>query len=474
MARARMKFLTGKEEDLIHAQSLRCLEELGVLVRSQRVLGLLEDSGAAVDYGMNLARMPEGMVIDALRTAPKRILLSGRHEDNDLKIPVRDIPYATNSGLAIYMTDLDSGKKREASRTDVSDFARLVDAMEYVDFFWTPVIPMDVPDRSHAVHQLWTSLQSTTKHVQQIEVMGADDARTQIALASLVAGGEDALRRRPLFSAVCSPVSPLSFEKSTVEAQVELSMAGIPIVSMNSPLSGLTAPVTVGGTINVANAENLASLVISQVASKGAPFIYSSAAVPGDMRFGEADYGAVEIPFIFAGLGQMADRYGVPRMIGDWGLCSGLKAGIDGSFSEISSVALDTFSGTDLVSGMGSIDKAKGISMEQLVIDAFIWRNWRLFLREVIVDEDSIAFETLREVGHGGTFLSHPHTLRNFRKALSRRDGMGRPWEATLSDGMVPEAKRVVKRILTEHMVEKLDRQKVEKGDAIIQRYEGR
>ena len=473
MARARMKFLTEEEEDLIHAQSIRCLEELGVLVRSRRILRLLEDSGASVDYGTDLARMPEGMVTDALRTTPKRILLSGRDQDHDMRIPVRDIPYVTNSGLAIYMTDLDSGKKRTASRTDVSDFARLVDAMKCVDFFWTPVIPMDVPDRSHAVHQLWTSLQSTTKHVQQIEVMGADDARTQIALASLVAGGEDALRRRPLFSAVCSPVSPLSFEKSTVEAQVELSKAGIPIVSMNSPLSGLTAPVTVGGTINVANAENLSSLVISQVASEGAPFIYSSAAVPGDMRSGEADYGAVEIPFIFAGLGQMADRYGIPRMIGDWGLCSGLKAGIDGAFSETSSVALDTFSGTDLVSGMGSIDKAKGISMEQLVIDAFIWENWRLFLREVTVDEDSIAFEALRDVGHGGTFLSHPHTLRNFRKAISCRDRKWMAREATLSDRMVPEARGIVKRILTEHMVEKLDRETTEEGDAIIKRYEG-
>jgi trimethylamine--corrinoid protein Co-methyltransferase len=474
LGRARMSFLTKKEEDLVHSHSLRCLEELGVLVRSARVLRLLEDAGAGIDHKTGLAKIPEHMVTDALQTTPKRIVLAARDREHDLEIPVRDIPYATNSGLAIYMADLDSGENRCASRRDLADFARLVDALECLDFFWTAVVPMDVLDRSHAVHQLWTSLQSTTKHVQQIEVMGAEDAKTQIALASIAAGGEEELRTRPLFSAVCSPVSPLSFERATIEAQVELSKAGIPVVSMTSPLSGLTAPVTVGGTINVANTENLASLVISQAAAEGAPFIYSSAAVPGDMRSGEADYGAVEVPFIFAGLGQMADRYSVPRMIGDWGLCGGSNAGIDGAFSEVSSVALDTFSGTDLLSGMGSIDNAKGVSLEQLVIDAYVWRNWRLFLREVDVDEASMAFDVLKDVGHGGTFLSHPHTLRNFRAALSRRDATGLAWEATLSDKMVPEAKGVAKRILAEHRVEPLSPQILEEGNAIIREYEGR
>ncbi len=473
MARARMKFLTTEEADLIHSQSLRCLEELGVLIRSERVLRLLEDSGADVDYDKQLARISEDMVSAAIRKAPKEVTLSARDPKHDMNIPVQGTPYAANSGLATYMTDLDSGERRNASRADLADFARLVDALDSVDFFWTAVVPMDVPDRSHATHQLWTSLQNVTKHVQQVEVMDAEDAKTQIALASLVAGGKEELRKRPLFSVVCSPVSPMSFEKCAAEAQVELSKAGIPIVSMTMPLSGLTSPVTVGGTINLVNTENLASLVISQTAAEGSPFIYSSAAVPGDMRTGEADFGAVELPFITAGLGQMADRYGIPRMIGDWGLCNGLKPGIDKSFSEVSSVALDTFSGADLLCGMGSVDGAKGVSLEQLVVDAYTWKNWRLFLRSVVVDELAIAFDVLREVGHGGTFLSHPHTLKNFRTALASRDATKLSWEATLSDRMVPEAREITKRILSEHNVDRLDSKVIQDGDALMRRFEG-
>jgi trimethylamine--corrinoid protein Co-methyltransferase len=468
-----MEFLSQDEKELVHAQSLRCLEELGVLIRSKQVLQLLGDSGARVDHGKQLARISEDMVNEAIRKAPKEITLGARDPAHDMSIPVEGVPYMANSGLATYMTDLGSGERRNASRADLADFARLVDALDPVDFFWTAVVPMDVPDRSHATHQLWTSLQNVTKHVQQVEVMDAEDAKTQIALASLMAGGADELRARPLFSVVSSPVSPLSFEKGAAEAQVELSKAGIPIVSMTMPLSGLTSPVTVGGTINVVNAENLASLVISQAAAEGSPFVYSSAAVPGDMRTGDADFGAVELPFITSGLGQMAGRYGIPCMIGDWGLCNGLKPGVDKSFSEISSTALDTFSRADLLCGLGSIDGAKGVSLEQLVIDAFTWSNWRLFLRSVVVDEQAIAFDALRDVGHGGTFLSHPHTLRNFKTSLVSRDATKLPWEATLSDSMVPEARDIAMRILSEHKVDQLDPKVVQEGDALMRRFEG-
>jgi trimethylamine--corrinoid protein Co-methyltransferase len=473
MARARMQFLTQDERELIHTHSLRCLEELGVLIRSKQVLRQLEDAGATVDHERSVARISEGMVDEAIASAPKEIILGARDPACDMKIPVDGAPYAANSGLATYMTDLDSGERRNASRADLADFARLVDALDPVDFFWTAVVPMDVPDRSHATHQLWTSIQNARKHVQQVEVMDAEDARTQIALASLVAGGDDELKRRPLFSVISSPVSPMSFEKGAAEAQVELSRAGIPIVAMTMPLSGLTSPVTVGGTINVVNTENLASLVISQTAAEGSPFIFSSAAVPGDMRLGDADFGAVELPFITAGLGQMAHRYRLPCMIGDWGLCNGQKPGIDKSFSEVSSTALDTFSGADLLCGMGSIDGAKGVSLEQLVIDAYTWKNWKLFLRSVVVDEESIAFDTLRDVGQGGTFLSHPHTLRNFRESLVARDATILPWEATLSDRMVPEAREITRKILKEHTVDPLDPKVVQNGDEIVRRFEG-
>ncbi|UCE81461.1 MAG: trimethylamine methyltransferase family protein [Methanobacteriota archaeon] len=472
MARAQLKFLSGDEEDLIHDQSIRCLEELGVLVRSPRVLKMLEDAGACVDYDRQTARISEDIVNEAIRKAPGSFTLCSRDSMHDLKIPVSGMPFAATTGLANYMTDLETEERRNANKADLADFARLADAIDSVDFFWTVVVPMDVPDKSHALHGLWTSLQNTSKHVQQVEVMDAEDANAQIDLGALLVGGRDALKERPIFSVVSSPVSPLSFEKGAIEAQVELSKAGIPIVCMTMPLSGFTAPVTVAGTMNVINVENLASLVISQTAAEGAPFIYSSAGVPADMRTGSVPSGPAESPPLAAGVSQLALRYGLPCMAGGWGLCNDTKPGATMALSEVLSYGTEIYSAVDLTCGMGSLDGAKGASLEQVVIDAYTWKNFRPSLRSMVVDEKSVALDVLKEVGHGGTFIAHPHTLRNFRDSVFRRDDAILAWEATLSRGMVAEAKSIVKKLLSEHRVAELDRSAVEQGDSIIRRYE--
>ena len=75
MANTRLLFLSEQEEDLIHSQSLRLLDEMGVLVRSKSVLQLLEGKGAIVDYDAMTARMPAEMIDSALDTAPREMTL---------------------------------------------------------------------------------------------------------------------------------------------------------------------------------------------------------------------------------------------------------------------------------------------------------------------------------------------------------------------------------------------------------------
>jgi len=472
MARARFKLMDEDEENIIHHKSLECLGKIGVLIRSPSVLQMLSDAGADVDEKNGITKIPEEMIKEALNRAPKRIRLCARDSKYDMEIPAKGIPYVATTGLAVYMTDLDTGKKRRASRKDLADFARLADALPGVDYFWSVVVPMDVPEAAHTVHEVWTSLKNTVKHVQQVEVRDAADARIQVKLGALVAGGEEALRKRPLFSVVCSPISPLSFSEGTIEAQVELAKAGIPVIAMDMPLMGLSSPVTLAGTLTLINSENLASLVISQVASPGAPFVYSSDSVPANMSTGGVNFEAPEIPMIMTGLAQMAIRYGLPRMVGDWGLCGDSSPGFCGSFTQVSSTSLDTFSGTDLCSGIGSIDDAKGASLEQVVIDAYVWENWKGFLRNVDISEESVALNVVREVGHGNTFLTHPHTAKNFKKELFFRDKKKMTWETALSQEMVPEARAIVKRLLREHEVPPLDAEILQKGDEIISTYE--
>jgi trimethylamine--corrinoid protein Co-methyltransferase len=176
MAHAEMRFLNEREEDLIHEQSIRCLREIGVKIHSPSVLKLLDDRGASVDHADEIARIPERLIEEALETAPKEFTLCARDPKRDLKLPSHSFPHATTSGLAVFVTDPETGEYRRSTRKDVAEFARLGDALESVDFLWTSLTATDVPDLAHGPHEVWGTLQNTSKHVQGVTVQSAEDA----------------------------------------------------------------------------------------------------------------------------------------------------------------------------------------------------------------------------------------------------------------------------------------------------------
>jgi trimethylamine--corrinoid protein Co-methyltransferase len=470
----RTRFLDHEEEDLIHESSLKTLREMGVMIHSSSVLAMLEKAGASVDPTKEIAKIPESLVREALAKAPKRFRYCARDSKHEFEIPTDTVPFGANNGLAIQIADLETGAEHSSTSDDLATFTRLADALDPVDYVWASLTTTEVPVKSHAVHELWVTLQNTVKHVEGASAVTGPDARLGIALASLVAGGPEELRKRPILSAVTCPIAPLTFEKGAVEAQVEFARAGVPVLSMSMSLGGTSSPVTIAGTITNLNTENLASLVIDEIAAPGAPHVYTTESTPVDMKTGHIDYTAAETPLISAAAAQMARRYGLPCYTTGWGVCMGQGPGLDLAGSQLASVALAVASGPDLFSGLGGTDAAKGVSYEQLVIDAYLWEDLRGFLRTFTVSEDTIALDVVRAVGHGSTFLRHPHTVKHFRKELFFRDAQKLAWEATLSNRMVPEAREIARRLLKEHEVPPLDRDVIKEGDALVRDYESR
>ncbi len=471
MAVLRTKFLERDEENLIHEQSLKSLKEIGVLIHSAPALQMLKEAGADVDPKTEIAKLPESLVTDCLKKAPKRIRYASRDGKHDFEIPTVKWPYTASNGLAVHIADLETGKDHPSTRADLASFSRLADALDPIDYLWTSLTATDVPEVSHGLHELWVTLQNTTKHVESITVAGAEDAKAQIALAALVAGGPDALRKKPIMSVVACPTAPLTFNQVAVEAQVEFARAGVPVLGMSMSLSGASSPVTIAGTIANINTENLASLVITEVAAPGAPHIYTSDSTPVDMKTGYIDYTAPETPMISAAAVQMAKRYKLPCMTSGWGAAVGTEMGLP-AFSELAGIFISAMAGTDLSAGMGGLDHAKGGSYEMMILDAALWEDLRAFMRQMTVDEATIALDVVKEVGHGNTFLKSLHTLKNFKSEFFFRNRQTLGWETTSSSRMIPEARGIAKKMLKDHTVRGLDKDVQRDGDALIKAYE--
>lgn len=474
MAIARLKFLDKSEEDLVHELSLKNLRENGVKIPSQAVLRMLEKAGASVDLKTEIAKIPEEMVNEALKKAPKSFVIAARDPKKDIRLPAEAYPYVSLGGVTAWIEDYDTKKHRDATRDDLAMIARLGDALDPVDAIWPLVTVRDVPPHTGFAYELWTCLQNTVKPIHGSAgsgTLGVEDAKVQIKLGALVAGGEDQLKKRPTFTVLSCTIAPLSFEKGAVEAQCEYARAGIPVISMSMSLGGSTCPVTIAGTIVNANTENLASLVITQAAAPGAPHIYSSESTLVDMRTGFINYRAVETPLIYAACGQMAARYGLPKMTGILGIDS-YTTGNPTPLGETFSYLMTTLNGTDLCSGIGGLASDAGCSLEQMVIDAYIWEDFRMYMRKFEISEKAAALDIVKEVGHGNTFFTHPHTIRNFRSQMYFRDEKMKIYGAAMTTNMREDAHKEVLKLLKEHTVEPLDKDIIKQGNEILREYE--
>jgi trimethylamine--corrinoid protein Co-methyltransferase len=175
---------------------------------------------------------------------------------------------------------------------------------------------------------------------------------------------------------------------------------------------------------------------------------------------------------IFAAAAQMARRYGLPKMAGILGI-DGEVPGVPIPYGEVSVLMLSTMSGTDLCSGIGGLDLDKGCSLEQVVIDSVMWEEYRAFMRDFPVTEETAALRVIERVGQGNTFLNDPHTMRNFRSQMLMRNKRMELYGATMSDRMVSDARDVVRKTLKEHSVAPLDRDILAKGNGILSAYAG-
>jgi len=449
--RTMMSFLVEEEVEKIHEASMQVLENTGVKIGSEKVRKMLVKKGAKAEG--SIVKLPKPLVKQAIKLINKEILLAARDPGCDLILPAGQFPFNATSGFSPFVKDLETGVTRNSTGQDLKEFAVLCDALEKVSFFWPIVFPTDEAPLLEELCALDISLRNIRKHVQ-CSCSSELTAKWQIRLAGVVAGGADNLRKRPIFSAVASPISPLFFEKNVAEAMVVLAEAGIPVVPMTMSLTGTTAPATLAGTITLANAEELASLVIVKCANPDAPMIYATDAAPLDLRTGIVNYTAPEYPLLAAGCAQMARYYGLPGMVAHDASEERPFEHVSGFERGVLKVVISLMTRTDLSSWIGSLDNCLNASLIDVLLDTEACDRAFAYLRSFEVNDETLALKVIDEAGPGGHFLAHKHTLKHFRKELCTQKLQDSfIFNESPGEDYYQRAKQRVKIILAEHSV---------------------
>jgi trimethylamine--corrinoid protein Co-methyltransferase len=443
----------------IHNAALSILERTGIQVEEPTALQYLKSAGASVSH--NRVRLPKSLVEDAVSLAPERVVLAGRDPCWDLELTGKQVHIGTG-GAALTVFDLETGEPRHAVLQDVVELARLVDALDNIHFYLIPVFPTDVDKDEVDVQQYYAGLANTVKHVQS-GVYSIEGIRDSVAIGERILGSATALRERPIISFITSwMVSPLLFASEVTTLLIECCRQAMPVVLSSAPMAGSTAPATLAGTLAQLTAEQLAGVTLTQLVRKGTPVIIGPIPGTADMRSGRYLGGSAEFGLANAAMAQIAQFYRLP-MYNSAGMTDSKIPDIQAGFEKGISVILAALAGSNYIHhAAGMLENMNSVAPEQYVIDNEILGMTMRVLRGVRVDDETLALETIDQVGPGGHFLTADHTLKHMRSEFyyPSRVVNRQSWERWQQGGALDatrQAKEIAREILTTHRPEPLE-----------------
>jgi trimethylamine--corrinoid protein Co-methyltransferase len=247
--------------------------------------------------------------------------------------------------------------------------------------------------------------------------MGEESARYAIEMATVLAGSREELRHRPQFSLILCTIAPLIQDKEGIEGALVLAEAGIPVGLLAMPTLGTTAPATMAGAFAIADAEIISGTVLLQLASPGAPVSHSVMQAWADPRSGEY------VPYPL----DSRCRYGPTDMAHHWGMPAfagafGTESPEPGTWQAAADVALDPvlvgLAGAEWATGLGLNRNFTVLYPEAIILDDDLYHRARYALRALDVSDETLALDSIYNVGPGGHFLREKHTRKHMRTAM--------------------------------------------------------
>ncbi len=472
-----LEMLNKSDLKLINEITMDVLENVGIETKDHEALQLYADAGCEVDFEKCVAKIPEYLVEDALRSAPSRVKLTAIDKKKDLVL--RSGPYVNWApfGVGIQFLEFDANGKHKVRASTEADLKKSMTICDWCDGFNVAdptITARDWTEKGRAdLHEVQTALCNTTKPFTfgEPESDGFDD---YFEMAKIVYGGDEELaRKRPLINVCNCPTSPLQICENSTQITIKAARRMIPDVIISMSMAGGTGPITLEGTFLTQNAEVLAGVTLAQIANKGAPVTYGSATTIMDLRRGIASGGAPEMALLSAAVAQLSQFYGIP--CGDAAGCwtdskvpdaqAGFEKGMTGM--------IPALAGANLIFGGGLLEMGQTISLEQLVIDNDVIGMINSLLKGMHVTESRLSLDEIEEVGIGGHFIARASTRKSMHEQsnpLVFDRNMRGSWERNGSKDAALAAHEKVEWILENHNPCGLDRDVVKELEAFVAR----
>ncbi|MBI3374736.1 MAG: trimethylamine methyltransferase family protein [Betaproteobacteria bacterium] len=443
----------------IHEASLDVLETVGVRVDDAEALALLKRNGATDATGPDTVRLPRGLARDCLSSCPRTARVTDRQDR------LREFgpggPAIFWTGNALYVA---RDNQREELRTgDLAELTRVADACPEIDGMVGTSVA-DFPPPARDVVGFREMARNTAKHLRPC-IFTPQGASSIVEMGKVLAGGAS-LRDRPVVSFGYSIVSPLHWTSTGVGVMRNTAGHGLPLMINSEPMGGGTAPVTLAGCLVLANADTLSGIVIAQLLERGRPVIYNVGfAHVLDMATGVALTGAPENALLQSAGADLARFHNMPSA--SWMSTESMIPDAQAAAETMMTGLAHAAWGVNVVWGAGNLESTLCMSAEKLVIDDELIGSIRRFVRGIPVNDETLALDVIRELGHRADFLSHEHTLAHFQEEIrhsplmlrSKRDAWARNGSRDMSERAAERVREILSRAHEPHVSPEQERE---------------
>lgn len=419
---ARMEILSEKDLNKLHNATMAILKDVGIAFYEPKAIDIFANHGVKTDG--KVVYLEEHHIEKALKSAPSTFKMHARNPEQSLIIGGDHLAIAPGYGASNMITQ--EGEQRPAVMADYDNFCKLVQTSQAIDMNGCLMVePSDRPAQFAHLDMLKSNIVLCDKPFLGSSV-SHQAAIDSIEMAGFVWGGKKNIQDKPVTMAIISSLSPLQYSTEMAKALIEYARHGQVNMIGLLVMAGATGPVTLPGLLALQNAELLAGVTLTQLVNPGAPVIYGSTSTVINMRTGGLAVGAPELSMIQNATMKMSQFYGLPSR--------GSGAITDAQYPDIqagieSTLALTTtiMSGVNFVlHGCGILGSYLSMSYEKFLADEEICGMLRRMLKPIDVTDDRIDLDSIKSIGIGNEYLTHPKTLTHCRTEFYLSDLMSR------------------------------------------------
>lgn len=412
-----IRIMSNTDIENIHQCTLDILSKTGIVFNSPEAIAIFQENGARIE-GKKVF-LPRNLIETSLKTVPSHFSLHGRNPEKDVEIGAGKIICAPACG-PIYIYENETGK-REAASEDYLNFVKLTHQSDFLDVNGDGILyPHDIPTQLFHRYVLFTTIKHSDKPLMGLTT-GTRVSRECIEMAQIAMNGQ----HENIILGMANVNSPLYYDENMADGIIEYARWKQPIGIACCGMAGFTAPVTMAGMLAINNAEILSGIILSQLVNPGTPVIYGNTSTVASMKTMGLILGAPETSIIISAAAQLAKFYKIPFRSGG-GLTGASSNNIQAGYESMMSLFTTYLGETDFVlHAAGILNNFSSISYEKFIIDEEIGQMIHRYMRGIEVNPDTLAYETIQEIGPCGNYLVSDHTIDHFKSEL---------WEPLLSN----------------------------------------